>query len=114
MCLVVFDSVLSQFMDIVLARVYKHSDLDMLASSGSIPIVNGLSEIYHPLQALADIQTLQVSGTILIPGEGGASKMKVYTYVTKEFVRAVFQRWTSPHKWARYVKGIKFSRKWVV
>ena len=48
-------------MDIILARVYKHSDLDTLAKSGSIPIVNGLSEIYHPLQALADMQTLQVS-----------------------------------------------------
>ena len=48
-------------MDIILARVYKHSDLEVLAKEGSVPIVNGLSEIYHPLQALADMQTLQVS-----------------------------------------------------
>ncbi|XP_072026377.1 ornithine transcarbamylase, mitochondrial-like [Amphiura filiformis] len=52
-------NVLPQFLNIVLARVYKHSDLDILAETGSIPIVNGLSEIYHPLQSLADFQTLQ-------------------------------------------------------
>lgn len=52
--------VLSGFLDIVLARVYRHKDLQVLASEGSIPVINGLSEVYHPLQALADFLTLQV------------------------------------------------------
>lgn len=52
--------VLSGFVDIVLARVYRHNDLEVLASEGSIPVVNGLSELYHPLQALADFLTLRV------------------------------------------------------
>lgn len=51
--------VLSGFLDIVLARVYRHKDLQVLASEGSIPVINGLSEVYHPLQALADFLTLQ-------------------------------------------------------
>ncbi|XP_011664475.1 ornithine carbamoyltransferase, mitochondrial isoform X2 [Strongylocentrotus purpuratus] len=51
--------VLSGFVDIALARVYDHETLLTLSTEGYIPIVNGLSEIYHPLQALADFQTLQ-------------------------------------------------------
>jgi ornithine carbamoyltransferase len=47
--------------DAVLARVYKQSDLDILAKEASIPIVNGLSDLYHPIQILADYLTLQVS-----------------------------------------------------
>ncbi|MEJ1281151.1 ornithine transcarbamylase [Cricetulus griseus] len=45
--------------DAVLARVYKQSDLDILAKEASIPIVNGLSDLYHPIQILADYLTLQ-------------------------------------------------------
>lgn len=51
--------VLSGFLDILLARVYRHKDLEVLALEGSVPVVNGLSEVYHPLQALADFLTLQ-------------------------------------------------------
>ncbi|OBS65614.1 hypothetical protein A6R68_05833 [Neotoma lepida] len=52
-------SVLSSMTDAVLARVYKQSDLDTLAKEASIPIVNGLSDLYHPIQILADYLTLQ-------------------------------------------------------
>ncbi|TKC48515.1 hypothetical protein EI555_009011, partial [Monodon monoceros] len=45
--------------DAVLARVYKQSDLDILAKEASIPIINGLSDLYHPIQILADYLTLQ-------------------------------------------------------
>ncbi|XP_044526098.1 ornithine transcarbamylase, mitochondrial isoform X1 [Gracilinanus agilis] len=51
--------VLSSMTDAILARVYKHSDLDHLAKEASVPIVNGLSEMYHPIQILADYLTLQ-------------------------------------------------------
>ncbi|XP_012882190.1 PREDICTED: ornithine carbamoyltransferase, mitochondrial [Dipodomys ordii] len=51
--------VLSGMTDAVLARVYKQSDLDTLAKEASIPIVNGLSDLYHPIQILADYLTLQ-------------------------------------------------------
>ncbi|KAM5128214.1 ornithine transcarbamylase, mitochondrial isoform 3-T3 [Callospermophilus lateralis] len=51
--------VLSSMTDAVLARVYKQSDLDTLAREASIPIVNGLSDLYHPIQILADYLTLQ-------------------------------------------------------
>ncbi|XP_017710446.1 PREDICTED: ornithine carbamoyltransferase, mitochondrial [Rhinopithecus bieti] len=54
-----FRYVLSSMTDAVLARVYKQSDLDTLAKEASIPIINGLSDLYHPIQILADYLTLQ-------------------------------------------------------
>ncbi|XP_055006254.1 ornithine transcarbamylase, mitochondrial [Boleophthalmus pectinirostris] len=51
--------VLSGLCDIVLARVYSHSTLEELAKEASIPIINGLSDMYHPIQILADFLTLQ-------------------------------------------------------
>lgn len=52
--------VLSGLCDIVLARVYSHSTLEELDREASIPIINGLSDLYHPIQILADFLTLQV------------------------------------------------------
>ncbi|XP_076857539.1 ornithine transcarbamylase, mitochondrial [Brachyhypopomus gauderio] len=51
--------VLSGLTDIVLARVYGHSTLEQLDQEASIPIINGLSDLYHPIQILADLLTLQ-------------------------------------------------------
>ncbi|KAG8450539.1 hypothetical protein GDO86_002984 [Hymenochirus boettgeri] len=51
--------VLSGMTDAVLARVYHQADLDLLAKEASVPIVNGLSDLYHPIQILADYLTLQ-------------------------------------------------------
>ncbi|XP_052004624.1 ornithine transcarbamylase, mitochondrial [Xyrauchen texanus] len=51
--------VLSGLVDIVLARVYSHSTLEQLDKDASIPIINGLSALYHPIQILADLLTLQ-------------------------------------------------------
>ncbi|XP_068428573.1 ornithine transcarbamylase, mitochondrial isoform X1 [Clinocottus analis] len=51
--------VLSGLCDIVLARVYSHSTLQQLDQEASIPIINGLSDLYHPIQILADFLTLQ-------------------------------------------------------
>ncbi|XP_026150630.1 ornithine carbamoyltransferase, mitochondrial isoform X1 [Mastacembelus armatus] len=51
--------VLSGFCDIVLARVYSHATLEKLDKEASIPIINGLCDLYHPIQILADFLTLQ-------------------------------------------------------
>lgn len=45
----------------ILARVYKHNDLDLMIKEATIPIINGLSNLHHPLQILADYLTLQVT-----------------------------------------------------
>ncbi len=50
--------VLSRYVHLVMARVYRYETLERLASAASIPVVNGLSDINHPLQTLADLQTI--------------------------------------------------------
>jgi ornithine carbamoyltransferase len=51
--------VLSRFNSILLARVYAHSDIEELARESSVPVINALSDMYHPLQILADLLTLR-------------------------------------------------------
>nr|XP_020639525.1 ornithine carbamoyltransferase, mitochondrial isoform X1 [Pogona vitticeps] len=51
--------VLSTMTDAILARVYKHADLEVLANEATIPVINGLSDSDHPIQILADYLTLQ-------------------------------------------------------
>ncbi|XP_062429994.1 ornithine transcarbamylase, mitochondrial [Rhea pennata] len=51
--------VLSSMTNAILARVYNHTDLDLMAKEATIPVINGLSNSYHPLQILADYLTLQ-------------------------------------------------------
>jgi ornithine carbamoyltransferase len=51
--------VLSRYVHCIMARVNRHDDLERLARSSSVPVVNGLSELYHPVQVLADLMTLQ-------------------------------------------------------
>ncbi|VVC02996.1 Ornithine carbamoyltransferase [Candidatus Burarchaeum australiense] len=53
---------LSQFVDAVLARVYKHEEVEELARYGSIPVINGMSDREHPCQALGDVFTMQEKG----------------------------------------------------
>lgn len=50
--------VLSRYVDAVVARVYKHSDLEEMAKYADIPIINALSDMYHPCQIVADLYTM--------------------------------------------------------
>src|SRR5438067_368233 len=49
---------LSCWVDAIVARVFKHHDLEDLALFASVPVINGLSDSEHPCQALADLLTL--------------------------------------------------------
>jgi ornithine carbamoyltransferase len=42
-----------------MARVYAHSDIEKLAAYSSVPVINGLSDAFHPCQILADLLTIQ-------------------------------------------------------
>lgn len=50
---------LSRYVDVVMARVYEHSTLESLAENATIPVINGLSNSYHPCQILADLMTIR-------------------------------------------------------
>jgi ornithine carbamoyltransferase len=51
--------VLSRYVHGIMARVFAHQDILDLARHGSVPVVNGLSDLLHPCQALADYFTLR-------------------------------------------------------
>ncbi len=50
--------VLSRYVDGIMARVYDHEDLISLANAASIPVINGLSDMYHPCQIISDMLTI--------------------------------------------------------
>ena len=50
---------LSRYVDCIMARVYDHQTLQDLAMNSSIPVINGLSNSFHPCQTLADFMTIK-------------------------------------------------------
>ena len=57
--------VLSRMVDGIMIRTFKQSDLEALAQHGSIPIINGLTDEFHPCQVLADLLTIyEQKGTL--------------------------------------------------
>jgi ornithine carbamoyltransferase len=53
--------VLSRYLDGIMIRTYDHADVEELARFGSIPVINGLTDLLHPCQVLADLLTIQES-----------------------------------------------------
>ena len=51
--------VLSGYLDGIMIRTFKQSDVETLADYGSIPIINGLTDYCHPCQVLADLMTIR-------------------------------------------------------
>lgn len=49
---------ISRMVDGIMIRTFDQKDLEILAECGSVPVINGLTDTYHPVQALADVQTI--------------------------------------------------------
>jgi ornithine carbamoyltransferase len=54
-----FARVLSSYVDVIVVRAFRHSDVEELASYSTCPVVNGLTDLAHPCQALADLLTVR-------------------------------------------------------
>ncbi len=50
---------LERWVDVIVARTFEHDTLVQLAEAASIPVINALSDLYHPCQAMADAMTLK-------------------------------------------------------
>lgn len=51
--------VLSRYCDVIMARVFGHNEVMDLAKYGTVPVINGLSDLLHPCQIMADMQTIE-------------------------------------------------------
>lgn len=49
----------SRYVDIVMARLFKHTDLEEMARYARVPMINALTDLAHPCQILADLQTIR-------------------------------------------------------
>ena len=49
----------SRYVNVIMARVYDHKSLENFARNSSIPVINGLSDSFHPCQILADLMTIK-------------------------------------------------------
>lgn len=67
--------VLSRMVDGIMIRTFKQSDVEDLASFGTIPVINGLTDLLHPCQILADLMTYyeqkgSLTGKLAYIGDG--------------------------------------------
>ena len=68
--------VLSRYLDLTILRTFKHSDILEFAQYATIPVINGLSDLFHPCQALTDVFTIKKKltdikdKTLLFIGDG--------------------------------------------
>jgi ornithine carbamoyltransferase len=57
--------VLSRYCDVIMIRTFGHDEVETLAKHSRVPVINGLDDLVHPCQALADLMTLrEVRGTV--------------------------------------------------
>lgn len=57
--------VISSYVDGVIIRTFAHSTLEEFAEYSSVPVINGLTDTYHPCQVLADLMTIEETfGTV--------------------------------------------------
>ncbi|HQT44700.1 MAG TPA: ornithine carbamoyltransferase, partial [Candidatus Micrarchaeota archaeon] len=56
--------VMSRYAQGIMARLYKHSDILEIAANSSVPVINGLTDLEHPCQAMADLLTMKENGKL--------------------------------------------------
>ena len=91
-------NVLSRYLDGIVIRTFSHEDVEELAAHASVPVVNGLTDVAHPCQILADLMTIRerlgrLSGVrIAYFGDGNnvcASLMTAAAKLGMRFVAAI-------------------------
>lgn len=50
--------VLSRYADCIMARVLRQEDIERIGSASTVPVINGMTNMYHPCQTLADLLTI--------------------------------------------------------
>ena len=99
--------VLSRYVDVIMARVFKHEKLEELKKYSSVPIINGLSHLSHPCQALADAYTILkkkgLEGKIVFLGDGDNNTFHSLMKICEMFSMKIVV--SSPKKYKPKIKG---------
>ncbi len=107
--------VLSRYVDAIVARTYAHSTLEELAAHASVPVINALSDVEHPCQALGDLLTIEerfgkLAGvTIAFIGDGNnvaASLALAAASVSANYVIASPEGYELHHELTRRAQGL--------
>lgn len=82
--------VLSSMLDIIMVRTFGHERLEKLAECSSVPVINALTDSYHPCQLLADMQTYQeyrgsIKGKKVVWVGDGNNMCQSYMNAAKQF-----------------------------
>jgi ornithine carbamoyltransferase len=107
-------TVLSRYVDGIMIRTFDQADVEELARHASIPVINGLTDISHPCQALADVMTIRerlgrIEGVrVAYLGDGNnvcASLMVACTKLGAPFVAA------SPEGYEVWPEAVELARE---
>lgn len=83
--------VLERYVDCIVARVFSHEDLVKMSNTAKVPIINALSDMEHPCQALADLYTIKqkkknLKGLkIVFLGDGANNTFHSLIYACEKF-----------------------------
>ena len=50
---------MDKYVDLILARIHEHKTLEIIRDASSVPVINGLSNLYHPCQILSDLMSIR-------------------------------------------------------
>jgi ornithine carbamoyltransferase len=93
-----FARTMSQYVDGIVLRVFKHSTVEGVANHSTVPVINGLSDTSHPCQAMADMLTVreccgdEKGKTIAFVGDGNNVARSLAVLCGKLGVRFVLAR----------------------
>jgi len=106
--------VLSRYLDAIIVRNDSHRDLEELARWASVPVINALTNLYHPCQILSDLFTIQEAGVNI-------KKMKLCfigdpnnvfnSWVTAAALLGFELRLASPKGWRPEASVVKAAQK---
>jgi ornithine carbamoyltransferase len=81
--------VLSRYVDAIVARVFSHNTVEELAKYSFVPVINGLSDLEHPCQALTDAYTILkkkgLKGKIVFLGDGDNNTFRSLIRISEMF-----------------------------
>jgi len=86
-----FASVLSRYVDGIMARLFSHESMLKLAEYATVPVINGLDDLEHPCQSLADLYTiknndkLKEGSKIVFLGDGSNNTFQSLIYLCNTF-----------------------------